>query len=232
MYDIGIIFAMKEEFDELVKYLKIENTFNLYDLTFYEGSINNINYTLVLSGIGKVNAARTTQILIDNKKLDYIFNIGISGGIDNSLNVMDIVIGNKLVQHDFDITAFNHDLGYIPNIGIYLESDKYLVNKAENINIDNINIKTGTIATGDIFCTDKNMASRINQQFNALCVEMEGAAIAQVCKLSNIPYLIIRSISDVPNNNNVITYDEFIVKSSRNVAKFMYKLLISIKDKS
>ena len=232
MYDIGIIFAMKEEFDELVKYLKIENTFNLYDLTFYEGSINNINYTLVLSGIGKVNAARTTQILIDNKKLDYIFNIGISGGIDNSLNVMDIVIGNKLVQHDFDITAFNHDLGYIPNIGIYLESDKYLVNKAENINMDNINIKTGTIATGDIFCTDKNMASRINQRFNALCVEMEGAAIAQVCKLSNIPYLIIRSISDVPNNNNVITYDEFIVKSSRNVAKFMYELLISIKDKS
>lgn len=227
MYDIGVIFAMKEEFDELVKYLKIENTFNLYDLTFYEGSINNINYTLVLSGIGKVNAARTTQIFIDNKKLDYIFNIGISGGIDNSLNVMDIVIGNKLVKHDFDITAFNYDLGYIPNIEIYLESDKYLVNKAENINI-----KTGTIATGDIFCTDKNMASRINQQFNALCVEMEGAAIAQVCKLSNIPYLIIRSISDVPNNNNVITYDEFIVKSSRNVAKFMYELLISIKDKS
>ena len=227
MYDIVVIFAMKEEFDELVKYLKIENTFNLYDLTFYEGSINNINYTLVLSGIGKVNAARTTQIFIDNKKLDYIFNIGISGGIDNSLNVMDIVIGNKLVKHDFDITAFNYDLGYIPNIEIYLESDKYLVNKAENINI-----KTGTIATGDIFCTDKNMASRINQQFNALCVEMEGAAIAQVCKLSNIPYLIIRSISDVPNNNNVITYDEFIVKSSRNVAKFMYELLISIKDKS
>ena len=85
---------------------------------------------------------------------------------------MDIVIGNKLVQHDFDITAFNHDLGYIPNIGIYLESDKYLINKAENINIDNINIKTGTIATGDIFCIDKNMASRINQRFNALCVEM------------------------------------------------------------
>lgn len=226
MKKIGIIFAMNEELQELLKYLEIKNEYLIFDLKFYEGTINDIECVLVESGVGKVNAARCTQILIDNMKVEYIFNIGVAGGISDKLNICDIVIGQRLVQHDFDITAFNHQKGYIPNVGIFIESDEYLVNLADScIDTSDYNVLTGTIASGDIFCTEKWMSEKINKKFDALCVEMEGASIAQVCYLSHIPFLIIRSISDTPNNNNVITYEEFLEKSSQNVALFLMKIL-------
>jgi len=229
MNKIGLIFAMEEELVELLKYLDLKNEYNIFDLKFYEGIINNNHCILVESGVGKVNAARCTQILIDNMKVDYIFNVGVAGGIDSDLNVCDIVIGERLVQHDFDITAFNHNKGYIPNVGTYIESDEYLVKIANSCNEDmKFNLKNGIIASGDIFCTEKWMSEKIKKKFNALCVEMEGASIAQVCYLSHIPFIIIRSISDVPNNDNVVTYEEFLNISSRNVALFVNRMLEKI----
>lgn len=230
MKKIGIIFAMNEELIELKKYLNIEKEYNIFDLTFYESKINENDVVLVQSGVGKVNAARCAQILIDNIKVDYIFNIGVAGGVSENLNVGDIVIGEKLVQHDFDITAFNHEKGYIPNVGVYIDSDEYLLKVAQNIiSKSNINTLTGVIASGDIFCTDYMMSKKINTKFNALCVEMEGASIAQVCYLSHIPFLIIRSTSDTPNNNNVITYEEFLEDSCKKVADLMFKILNELK---
>lgn len=230
MKRIGIIFAMKEELDSLLKYLKIEKEYNIFDLKFYEGMIHNNYCILTESGVGKVNSARCTQILIDNMNVDMIINIGVAGGISEKLKVCDIVIGEKLVQHDFDITAFNHEKGYIPNVGVYIDSDTYLVNIAkECINNKKYNVVSGIIASGDIFCTESWMSKKINTKFNALCVEMEGASIAQVCYLSNIPFIVIRSISDVPNNNNVLTYEEFLNESSKNVSNFIYEIIKNIK---
>ena len=201
-------------------------------MKFYESTINNIEVILVESGVGKVNAARTTQILIDNMKVDYIFNIGVAGGISNKLSVGDIVLGEKLVQHDFDITAFNHEKGYIPSVGVYIDTDTYLLNIANEVltNMSEVNHYRGIIASGDIFCTETKMSEKINSKFNALCVEMEGASIAQVCYLSHVPFLIIRSISDVPNNNNTITYEEFLLSSCNVVAKVMQEILIKLKN--
>ena len=184
---------------------------------------------LVQSGVGKVNAARCAQILIDNIKVDYIFNIGVAGGVADKLNVGDIVIGEKLVQHDFDITAFNHEKGYIPNIGVYIDSDEYLVKISKSVTSDNPRVFSGVIASGDIFCTDYIMGKKINNKFNALCVEMEGASIAQVCYLSHIPFLVIRSISDTPDNNNVITYEEFLKESSMTISNITLKILNHLK---
>ena len=230
MKRIGIIFAMKEELDSLLKYLKIEKEYNIFDLKFYEGMIHNNYCILTESGVGKVNSARCTQILIDNMDVDMIINIGVAGGISEKLKVCDIVIGEKLVQHDFDITAFNHEKGYIPNVGVYIDSDTYLVKVAkECINNKKYNVVSGIIASGDIFCTESWMSKKINTKFNALCVEMEGASIAQVCYLSNIPFIVIRSISDVPNNNNVLTYEEFLNESSKNVSNFIYEIIKNIK---
>lgn len=224
MNKIGIIFAMKEELDALKEYLEITNEYKIFELNFYEGIINNIKCILVESGVGKVNAARTTQILIDNMDVDCIFNIGVAGGLDQNLNILDVVIADKLVQHDFDITAFNHEKGYIPNVGKYINCDEYLLNIATKVNPDNT-IKIGTIASGDIFCTDINMSTKINKKFNALAVEMEGASIAQVCFLNNIPFLVIRSISDIPGKNNTMVYEEFLTESSKKVASIMKKIL-------
>lgn len=232
MKKIGIIFALNEELNALKKYLEIVNEYTIFNLTFYEGKINESICYLVESGIGKVNSARTAQILIDNFDVDYIFNIGVAGGIDESLKIGDIVIGDKLVQHDFDCTAFNLEKGHIPSVGRFFESDRYLFKTAIEVlkNIKDISVRNGVIASGDIFCTDTNMSKKINTKFNALCVEMEGASIAQTCYLSNMPFLILRGISDVPNNNNKIDYDNFLEKSSATIAYSMKLILEKINE--
>lgn len=228
MKTISIIFAMQEELIELKKYLHINNEKKIYDLIFYEATLNNQNIILTESGIGKTNAARTTQILIDYYKPEAIFNIGVAGGIAKNLKVGDIIISTSLVQHDFDITAFNHPKGYIPNIGNNIPIDNNLLNTTKTIlDTNNISYKEGLIASGDIFCTKESMATKINTQFNALCVEMEGASIAQTAYLSKTPCLVIRSISDCPDNNNKVTYEEFLETSSNKVAQIMYAILIN-----
>ena len=229
MIKIGIIFAMQEELDELLKIIRLEKEYKIFELTFYECAYQGTTCVLVESGIGKVNAARATQILIDNMQVDYIFNIGVAGGISDKLELGDIVIGEKLIQHDFDLTAFNHNKGYIPNVGDYINSDDYLISLATSIEEPKeYNILLGTIASGDIFCTEQWMSEKINKKFNALCVEMEGASIAQVCYLNHIPFLVIRSISDTPNGNNKITYEEFLKTSSTNVAEFLKNIINNI----
>ncbi len=225
---IGIIYAMEEEINETLKYAEIINEYEIFGIKFYETLINNKNCILGLCGIGKVNASRCTQIMIDNINVDFIINVGVAGGLSDKLNVLDIVVGEKLVQHDFDITAFNHEKGYIPNCGIYLNSDDYLLNIAKNILIKDINIRCGVIASGDIFCTDKNMSDKIHNKFNALCVDMEGASIAQTSFLAGIPFIVIRSISDIPNNKNVLTYDTFLEKSSNIVSLFLIEMINKI----
>ena len=228
MKTIGIIFAMQEELIELKKYLHINNEKKIYDLIFYEATLNNQNIILTESGIGKTNAARTTQILIDYYKPEAIFNIGVAGGIAKNLKVGDVIISTSLVQHDFDITAFDHPKGYIPNIGNTIPIDNNLLNTTKTIlDTNNISYKEGVIASGDIFCTKESMATKINTQFNALCVEMEGASIAQTAYLSKTPCLVIRSISDCPDNNNKVTYEEFLETSSKKVAQIMYAILIN-----
>ena len=150
MKKVGIIFAMKEEMDALKEYLDITREYEIYDLKFYEGNINNVTCVLVECGVGKVNAARTTQVLIDKMNVDYVFNIGVAGGISKELNVLDIVIGEKLVQHDFDITEFDHEKGYIPNVGVYIESDSYLVNLAKSSEVKNIKVGNRNISNETI----------------------------------------------------------------------------------
>ena len=228
MKTIGIIFAMQEELIELKNYLHINKEKKIYDLIFYEATLNNQNIILTESGIGKTNAARTTQILIDYYKPEAIFNIGVAGGIAKNLRVGDVIISTSLVQHDFDITAFNHPKGYIPNIGNNIPIDNDLLNATKTIlDTNNISYKEGVIASGDIFCTKESMATKINTQFKALCVEMEGASIAQTAYLSKTPCLVIRSISDCPDNNNKVTYEEFLDTSSNKVAQIMYAILIN-----
>ena len=228
MNRIGIIFAMEEELNELLKEVELINEYKIFDLTFYECKLQDKELVLAEAGVGKVNAARCTQILIDNMNIDCIFNIGVAGSVRKEVNICDLVIGEKLVQHDFDITAFDHEKGYIPNVGTYIESDKYLLKVALDTKTDS-KVHKGVIASGDIFCTEEWMSNKIATKFNALCVEMEGASIAQVCFLSHIPFLVIRSISDSPNSkDNKMTYDEFLTISSEKVAKYLKQIISNI----
>ena len=230
MKRIGIIFAMKEELDETIKMFNEPIVHSIYDLKIYECKNNNITCFLVESGIGKVNATRTTQILIDKMNVDCILNIGVAGSISRDVNKCDIVVGDRLVQHDFDLTLFNREKGEIPNIGKYIYCDKELLEIAKKNTIDT-NIITGVIASGDIFVSEEQMGAKINKKFDALCVEMEGAAIAQVCHLCNIPFLVVRAISDSPyEEDNHITFEEFLKISSDMAARFVLQFLDAIND--
>ncbi len=225
MRRIGIVFALSEELNEFLKLVELKKEYEIFDLKFYECKLKELECIVVESGIGKVNSARATQILIDNMVVDCIINIGVAGSLSKDVNICDIVVGEKLVQHDFDLTPFNHEKGYIPNVGTYIECDEYLLKKIKTIK-PSTKIHYGNIASGDIFITEEKMANKIFTKFNALCTEMEGAAIAQVCYLSHIPFIVIRSISDSPNGNNNITYDEFLLLSSKMVANYLLKFLL------
>ena len=225
MNTIGIIAAMQEEMNEIKKIMNNVQEKTIYELKFYEGTINNKNIVLVESGVGKVNAARTTQVLIDNYKIDAVINVGSAGSANHELQIGDIVIGKTLVQHDFDITAFGHPKGYISNVGERINSDENLIKSMEqtieNLKNKEFKIKIGTIASGDIFCTEPRMKEKIRDKFNADAIEMEGAAIAQVCKLDNVLVLVIRSISDSPNGNNNITFDQYLETASKRCAEIL-----------
>ena len=225
MKKIGIIVAMQEELEEIKNIMKNISKKEINNLTFLDGKIEEKNIVLVQCGIGKVNAARVTQILLDNFEIECVINLGAAGALNPMLEIGDIVIGEKLVQHDFDITAFGHTKGYITGVGDFISSSNEMINKIKksvnNINDRTYKIKVGNIASGDIFCTDIEMKNKIYTKFDADCVEMEGAAIGQVCYLDKIPFIVIRSISDSPNGKNAVVFDEFVKLASKRCAKIL-----------
>lgn len=229
MNKIGIIVAMEEELEAVLNIMNNIEQKEIYGISVQIGKIEQKEVAVVKSGVGKVNAARVTQILIDKLNVKSIINLGSAGALSPLLNIGDIVIGEKLIQHDFDITAFDHDKGYITGVGDYIYSDIELIEKfkkaANNLKEKDYKIKTGIIATGDIFCTDIEMKNKIYSKFDADCVEMEGAAIAQVCYLDNIPFIVIRSISDSPNGNNEIDFDKFVELASKRCANILREFL-------
>lgn len=221
---IGIIAAMNEEVAAIKKIMDKVYVKKIYNLEIITGTINKKEVVLVKCGVGKVNAARTTQILIDNFNLEYVINVGTAGSLNENIEIGDIVIGEKLVEHDVDITAAGREKGYITDVGKYFYSDQNLINKSKTI-IENMNENfkaiTGLIATGDIFVQDINIKDDIKKEFNADCTEMEGAAIAQVCTLDNVPFIVIRSISDKPNGKNAIDFEKYLELACERYSKFI-----------
>lgn len=222
---IGIIAAEEKEMLAIKEKMNNIEQIQIYNLLFFKGNINNKEYILVQCGVGKVNAARTTQILIDKFEIESIINIGSAGGINENLKIGDIVIGEQLVQHDFDVTAFGREKGYISDTGKFFKSDKSLIeqiSKKLKNNQQKFNVIIGTIATGDTFLTNVNQKEIIKNEFNCDCIEMEGAAVAQVCTLDNIPFVVIRGISDVPNEKNNIDFDAYLNIISKRIANSIF----------
>ena len=226
MENIGIVVAMDEEKAEIEKLISNKEIKKINNLKFIIGKIKDKNIVLVQCGVGKVNAARTTQKLIDKFNVTTIINVGVAGAINSNLKIGDVIIAKKVIQHDFDITAFGHNKGYITDVGEGIESDKNLLEKVKEISQENsYKTKIGIIATGDIFCTDIKMKEKINNKFNADVVDMECGAIAQVSFLENIPFLAIRSVSDIPNGDNAKTFDENLKTASKIASEVLYNIL-------
>ena len=229
MKEIGIIVAMHEEREAILNIMDDVTVEQVYNLRFIKGTIKGKKCILAKSGVGKVNAARTTQAMIDKFDIQYVINLGAGGSVNSMLNIGDVVVGKHVVQHDFDITAFGHSKGYITGVGNNVICDRDLVDEFEQIIRGlperSYNIKLGIIATGDIFCTDPIMKDKIRSKFNADVVDMECAAIAQTCYLDNVPFIVIRSISDTPNGKNASTFDENLKLASKRCANILKEFL-------
>lgn len=228
---IGIIGAMDEELEILLKEMKLDRKEMKANMLFNSGKIYNQQVVVVRSGIGKVNAAICTQILIDDFQVDKVINVGIAGGIGKDVYPGDIVIANNLVQHDMDASAFGDPVGQIPRLDSFdFKCDINLVYKAKAAckDIEKSNSFIGRIVTGDQFISDTQKIKWLNEKFEALACEMEGGSIAQVCYLNNIPFVVIRSISDNANNGAHMDYEKFAPIAIKNSTDILKSMLMNI----
>ena len=229
---IGIIGAMEEEVSQLVKKMTdIEKT-EIAGMIFNKGSINGKNLVVVKSGIGKVNAAMCTQILATYFKVDTVINTGVAGSLRKEINIGDVVVSIDALQHDMDATGFGYKPGVIPRMKTSIfEADKRLVELAENAckkAVPEIGVFKGRVVSGDQFITDKAVKERLINLFDGSCTEMEGAAIAHAAYLNEIPFLIIRAISDKADDSATMDYSEFERKAIDNSVAMLCEMLNTI----
>lgn len=230
---IGIIAAEYEEMLAIKNIMTNISEEKIFNLTFYSGNIHDKECILVECGVGKVNSARTTQILIDKFCIYYVINVGSAGSITPELNVQDIVIGKELIQYDFDITQIgDYEKGEICDVGKYFYSDERLIKLCEQtieeMKDRNFNIKIGRIGSADMFFADPKKAVEVRKEFGIECLEMEGASIGQVCFLDKIPFLVIRGISDTPNGNNKIDFHTYLKIASKRASEILENLIPKI----
>ncbi|GAA0181529.1 5'-methylthioadenosine/adenosylhomocysteine nucleosidase [Clostridium sediminicola] len=227
---IGIIGAMEEEVEILKNKMDIEEEVKIAGMTFYQGTVHDQNIVLARSGVGKVNAAMCAQIMASSFNIDYLINSGVAGGMFGELKQGDIVISTDAVQHDFDVTALGEPLGEISRLGItYFKADESLINLAEKaavgINLEGVNVFKGRIASGDQFIAGGDLEERIRTNFEPYAVEMEGAAIAHVAYLNEVPYVIIRAISDNADGEAELSYPEFLPIAAKNASLLLDKII-------
>ncbi len=226
---IGIIGAMDEEVSILKESMEVEKVVNKASMDFYQGKLSNKEVVIVRSGIGKVNAAVCTQILVSEFGVSSVINTGVAGSLRNEINIGDIVLSDDALQHDMDATGFGYEPGIIPRMDVSVfKADERLVNLAKEVNeAVNTDIATfvGRVVSGDQFISDKEKKQYLISQFDGFCTEMEGAAIAQTAYLNNIPYLVIRAISDKADNSAEMDYSEFERKAIEHTVKLVTELV-------
>jgi len=228
LYKIGIIGAMEEEIEILKDYISIKSSETIAGMTFYSGTLENKNVVLVRCGIGKVNAAICTQILICNYNVTHVINTGVAGAIANELDVGDIVISTDVIEHDFDVTNLGYKPGQIPRLDTYtFKGDENLIDIAYNSSRENKEYKTylGRILSGDIFVADENKKEYLWNTFKGYCAEMEGAAIGHTAYLNRIPFVIIRAISDKADGSAKVNFSEFLHKAAKNSSNIVINIL-------
>lgn len=227
---IGIIGAMEEEIAQLKREMVLKYKETLHHITFFVGTLHHLDIVLVQSGIGKVNAALTTTLLIECFEVSAIINTGTAGAIDPALEIGDIVIADRLIYHDVDVTGFDYQLGQMAGMPEYYYSDAELLRIAQSaVRSQGTEPIIGLIVSGDEFVNDNKKIEWIQQNFKrARACEMESTAIAQTAYVLGVPFIIVRAISDSADQSAAVTFDEFIVTagstSAQMVSRFIHQL--------
>lgn len=225
----GIMGAMKEEINFLVSNAQIDKKEKIAGISFYTGSLSGKKIVVAQSGIGKVNAAVTTQLMIDKFGIDCLIFSGLAGSLEAEHNPGDMVVASSLTQHDFDLTGFGRPMGEIPGLGSEFIPNKGLndliFEAAKKQGDDFPKMFSGKIVSGDIFIDKKAKAMELKDSFGASATEMEGAALAQVCVMNEIPFSVIRTISDSADESANVDFKSVLDNASVNEYKLLKEIL-------
>jgi len=215
---IGIIGAMVEEIDLLHKHVQVSGSFNKAGITYVEGTLHGHSVIFCKSGVGKVNAAVCTQLMIDTG-VDCVLFTGVAGAVDPSLNIGDIVVSTTCLQHDMDCTVLGFARGQIPFQDLWeFQADAHLIELALNASERLFPGRStrGRILSGDQFIASRETVRLLHQELNGACTEMEGAALAQVCAMNETPFVVIRAMSDKADGTAHVNFTDFTVEAAVN----------------
>ena len=226
---IGIIGAMVEEVNSLKKAADIMKTTAIAGMDFCEGRLEGKNVVIVQCGMGKVNAGVCVNTLINEFGCTKIINTGVAGSLDNQIDIGDIVVSVDAVQHDFTVEAIGFAKGEIPYTGLSAfpadQSMREIAVEAAQKAAPKLHVFEGRVCSGDQFISTKDQKEKILSDFGGLCCEMEGGAIAHVCYLNKIPFVIIRAISDKADESESVSYEIFMEEAAANCAGIVHYMI-------
>lgn len=227
---IGIIGAMEIEIETLKVLMKIEKKEKISGIEYVCGELCGKNAVLAVCGPGKVNAAACAEAMILKFNPQLIINTGVGGTLSNELKIGDVAVSSAVVEHDMDTSALGEPKGLIPGINmIEMKADKESVLKMEKaLEEVGINYRVGVVASGDQFINSSEKKKFITEEFGGICCEMEGASIGHVCVLNEMPFIVLRAISDGADENSHMNYPEFCALAAENTAKVMQEFLKSV----
>lgn len=220
---IGIIGAMKVEIDAILGEMENRKETLISGVTYHTGTFCGKDVVVAQCGVGKVFAGICAQTMILKFAPENIINIGVGGSLSKNLNVCDIGIATAVVQHDMDTTPLGDPLGLISGIDLVeIPCDEKIKDRifaaAKNLGI---NCEAGVIASGDCFVSGKEKKDYITENFGAIVCEMEGAAIGQACYVNNVPFNVIRAVSDNADGSADISFEKFTVKAVEQSMKLL-----------
>lgn len=227
---IAIIAAMDKEVSAIEQELSKKEAINISNISMIRGELEGRDVIVMKSGVGKGYAAMATAILLERFDIEFIINIGTAGGLNQDQNILDAVVSERVVQHDFDTSPVDGEAG----LGLYFDADQALAETCRKVLTRmNIAVHHGLIASGDCFVARDEDVNRIKKYYpNAICAEMEAGAIAQVCAHYKMPFVVLRSLSDITHkadsHMDFIEYVEYAAKRSAEFCReFMKEYTLS-----
>jgi len=229
MRKIAIMGAMPEEIQPLLERVENINKVEYANNSYYEATYKGKELVIAYSKIGKVFSSLTASTLLEKFDCSTLLFSGVAGAINPELQIGDLIIADKLCQHDLDISIFGHAYGFVPEGAVFVDSDAKLRAIGKEVaQKNNLKVIEGTIATGDQFVASNERKEFISTHFQADALEMEGASVAVVCDALNVPFFVLRAISDTANDEAGVDFDEFMIGSAKISANFILDMVESI----
>jgi len=223
---LAILSAMAEEMERYLDTCTVTGTWQRAGLTFHEATYHGHDLVLVKGGVGKVNAAMCTQILVDGFDAEAVICTGSAGALHDGLDIGDIVVAEDCVQHDVRVDFLGLPPGQIPFSGLrFFEAAPTLVERARGVDLPGHTLRVGRVCTGDTFIQDEARRNEIREALGGDCVEMEGAAVGQVCTLNDVPFLLVRAISDHADGSSDVDFQDFLHEAAHSSARIVLHLL-------